>query len=165
MCKQNAKANNNKQTSKRTNKQTNEQTNEQTNDKQTNEQTNDKQTNKQTNERTNERTNDRQTNKQTNKQTEKIKDLSPVQLTVSNPSQSSVDSVSLFGQWSWARSLSPAWAKQWVCLTVQWSAQWCGYSACILALPLDIDSVNQCHKPVHACSDLKYLQVSDKHSL
>ena len=44
---------------------------------------------------TNERTNE-QTNKQTNKQTEKFKDLSPTQLTVSNSSQSSVDSVSLF---------------------------------------------------------------------
>ena len=55
--------------------------------------------------------------------------------------------------------LEPSSEYAWQC---HWSAQWCGYSACILALPLDIDSVNQCHKPVHACSDLLYLQVSEK---
>ena len=61
---------------------------------------NTKQTNKQTNKQTkkqNKQTN-KQTNEQTNKQTEKIRDLSPVQLTVSNCSQSSGDSVSLFAQ-------------------------------------------------------------------
>ena len=41
---------------------------------------------------------DKPTNKHTNTQTEKFKDLSPTQLTVSDSSQSSVDSVSLFPQ-------------------------------------------------------------------
>ena len=48
-----------------------------------------------TNTQTNKQTN-KQRNKQTNKLTEKILNLSPVQLTVSNPRQSSVDSISLF---------------------------------------------------------------------
>ena len=52
-------------------------------------------TNKHTNKQTNKQTN-KETNKQTNKLTEKILNLSPVQLTVSNPRQSSVDSISLF---------------------------------------------------------------------
>ena len=47
--------------------------------------------NKQTNKQTS-----KQASKQTNKKTEKLHDLSPVQLRMSNSSQSSVDSVGLF---------------------------------------------------------------------
>ena len=77
-----------------------------------------------TNTQTNKQTNKQRTNKQTNKLTEKILNLSPVQLTVSNPRQSSVDSISLF-----VSDLSQAVSM----LDSTVSAQWCGYSACILA--------------------------------
>ena len=121
-------------------------------------------TNRQTNKQTDKQTN-RQTDKQqTNRQTEKIKDLSPVQLTVSNSSQTSVDSVSHFVS-DLSQVLEPSLSQAVSMLdsAVECAVVW--VQCCILALPLDIDSVNQCHKPVHTCSDLSYLQISDKHSL
>ena len=48
---------------------------------------------------------------------------------------------------------------------MSWSAQWCGYSACILALPLDIDSVDQCHNLYNTCSDLKLAKSVTKQSV
>ena len=85
-------------------------------------------------------------------QTEKFEDLSPTQLTVSNPSQSSVDSVSLF-----ICDLSQA--VRVLDSVMECAVVWvqCMY---ILALPLDIDSVDQCHNLYNTCSDLKLAKKS-----
>ena len=91
------------------------------------------------------------------KQTEKFKDLSPTQLTVSNSSQSSVDSVRLF-----ISDLSQAVIV--LHSVMECAVVWvqCMY---ILALPLDIDSVDQCHNLYNTCSDLKLAKSVTKHSL
>ena len=100
-----------------------------------------------------------------NKQTEKFEDLSPTQLTVSNSSQSSVDSVSLFiSDLSQVLEPSLSQAVRVLDSVMECAVVWvqCMY---ILALPLDIDSVDQCHNLYNTCSDLKLAKSVTKHSL
>ena len=99
---------------------------------------------------------DRQTDrtKQNKTKHEKFEDLSPTQLTVSNSSQSSVDSVSLFlSDLSQVLEPSLSQAVRVLDSVMECAVVWvqCMY---ILALPLDIDSVDQCHILYNTCSDL-----------
>ena len=96
---------------------------------------------------------------------EKFEDLSPTQLTVSNSSQSSVDSVSLFiSDLSQVLEPSLSQAVRVLDSVMECAVVWvqCMY---ILALPLDIDSVDQCHNLYSTCSDLKLAKSVTKHSL